>query len=80
MTEGDVFKGKAPAGNFAYAMAKRTLLTRIESYNKQYGLSWNWVAPCNLYGEYDKFEDHHSHFIPALLKKIYYATDKINIQ
>ena len=79
MTEGDVFKGKAPAGNFAYAMAKRTLLTRIESYNKQYGLNWNWVAPCNLYGEYDKFEDHHSHFIPALLKKIYYATDKITL-
>jgi len=77
MTEDDIFKGKAPITNFAYAMAKRTLLTRIESYNKQYGLSWNWIAPCNLYGEYDKFEDHHSHFIPALLKKIYYAKDKI---
>ena len=79
MTEDDIFNGKAPAGNFAYAMAKRTLLTRIESYNKQYSLNWNWVAPCNLYGEYDKFEDHHSHFIPALLKKIYYATNKITL-
>tara|TARA_Y100000310_G_C20638792_1_gene792704 strand:+ start:539 stop:1450 length:912 start_codon:yes stop_codon:yes gene_type:complete len=79
MTEDDIFKGKAPITNFAYAMAKRTLLTRIESYNKQYGLSWNWIAPCNLYGEHDKFEDHHSHFIPALLKKIYYAKDKITL-
>ena len=77
MTENDIFKGKATSSNFAYAMAKRTLLTRIESYNKQYGLNWNWIAPCNLYGEYDKFGDHHSHFIPALLKKIYYAKDKI---
>tara|TARA_Y100000310_G_scaffold285031_1_gene308201 strand:+ start:2089 stop:3003 length:915 start_codon:yes stop_codon:yes gene_type:complete len=79
MTEDDIFKGKAPITNFAYAMAKRILLTRIESYNKQYELSWNWLAPCNLYGEYDKFEDHHSHFIPALLKKIYYAEDKITL-
>ena len=37
------------------------------------------MIPCNLYGEHDKYEEHHSHFISALIKKIYEATDSIQV-
>ena len=37
------------------------------------------MIPCNLYGEHDKYEEHHSHFISALIKKIHEAKDTIEI-
>ena len=79
LKEEDLFNGPPPPDNFSYAMSKRCMATHIDSYVKQYEKQWCYLIPCNLYGEYDKFEDHHSHFIPALLKKIYYATDKITL-
>ena len=79
MKEEDLFNGPPTPTNFSYGFAKRCMATHIDSYVKQYDKRWSYLIPCNLYGEYDKFEDHHSHFIPALLKKIYYATDKITL-
>ena len=32
-----------------------------------------------MYGEYDKYEEHHSHFVSALIKKIYEAKDTLEI-
>jgi GDP-L-fucose synthase len=34
---------------------------------------------CNLYGEYDKYEEHHSHFVSALIKKIYETEDVLEL-
>ena len=43
----------------------------IEAYNKQHGTNWNYLIPCNLYGEYDHFDDPEKcHFITALIRKI----------
>ena len=58
--------------NFSYGYAKRALAVQIEAYNQQYGTQYQYLTPCNLYGEFDKYGDN-SHFIAALIKKIHIA-------
>jgi GDP-L-fucose synthase len=67
--------GPPTATNFSYGYAKRCLAVQIDAYNKQYGTRYQYLTPCNLYGEYDKYGDN-SHFIAALIKKIHYAKSK----
>ncbi len=61
--------------NEGYALAKITVAKLCEYYAKQYGLSYKTVIPCNLYGRWDKFSDQHSHMLPAVIKKIYFAKE-----
>jgi GDP-L-fucose synthase len=75
MKEEDLHKGPPTPTNFSYGYAKRSLAVQIDAYNQQYGTKYQYLIPCNLYGEYDKFGEN-SHFIAALIKKIHYA--KIN--
>jgi GDP-L-fucose synthase len=71
MREEDVHLGPPANANFSYAYTKRCLAVQIEAYKKQHGLEYNYIVPCNLYGENDNFEDSNkSHFITALIKKI----------
>jgi GDP-L-fucose synthase len=79
MKEGELFNGPPPKDNFAYAMSKRCMATQINSYVKQYGKEWSYLIPCNLYGEHDKYEEHHSHFVSALIKKIYESKDTVEV-
>ena len=79
MKEEDLFNGPPPPDNFAYAMSKRCMATQIDSYKKQYNKQWSYLIPCNLYGEHDKYEEHHSHFVSALIKKIHEAKDSVEI-
>ena len=79
MKEEDMFNGAPPPGNFQYAISKRCLASQIDAYNKQYDKKWSCLIPCNLYGEYDKYEEHHSHFVSALIKKIHEAEDSIEL-
>ena len=79
MKEDSIFDGSPPTENFAYAMSKRVMATQIDSYVKEYNKNWSYLIPCNLYGEYDKYEEHHSHFVSALIKKIYEAENDLEI-
>ena len=79
MKEEELFNGAPPPDNFAYAMSKRCMATHMDAYIKQYNKRWCYLIPCNMYGEYDKYEEHHSHFISALVKKIYEAKDSVEI-
>ena len=79
MKEEDLFNGTPPPTNFAYAMSKRCVATHTDSYVKQYDKKWCYLIPCNLYGEYDKYEEHHSHFVSALIKKIYETEDVLEL-
>ena len=79
MKEEDLFNGPPTPTNFSYGFAKRCMAAHIDSYVKQYNKKWSYLIPCNLYGEYDKYEEHHSHFVSALIKKIYEADDKIEM-
>ena len=79
MKEEDLFNGPPTPTNFSYGFAKRCMATHIDSYVKQYDKKWSYLIPCNLYGEYDKYEEHNSHFVSALIRKIYEADDKIEM-
>tara|TARA_Y100000310_G_scaffold131621_1_gene130783 strand:- start:263 stop:1165 length:903 start_codon:yes stop_codon:yes gene_type:complete len=79
MKEEDLFNGPPTSTNFSYGFAKRCMAVQIDSYVKQYDKKWNYLIPCNLYGEYDKYEEHNSHFVSALIKKIYEADDEIEL-
>ena len=79
MKEEDLFNGPPPPDNFAYAMSKRLMASQIDSYIKEYDKKWSYLIPCNLYGEHDKYEEHHSHFVSALIKKINEAKDSVEI-
>jgi len=79
MKEEVLFNGPPPPDNFAYAMSKRCMATQMDSYVKQHNKQWSYLIPCNLYGEHDKYEEHHSHFVSALIKKIHEAKDSVEI-
>ena len=79
MKEEDLFNGPPTPTNFSYGFAKRCMAAHIDSYIKQYHKEWSYLIPCNLYGEYDKYEEHHSHFVSALIRKIYEAKDSIEL-
>ena len=68
-TEDMLHQGPPTPTNFSYGYAKRCLAVQIDACNKQYGTKYQYLTPCNLYGENDKFGDN-SHFIAALVKKI----------
>jgi len=70
MTEKDLFNGPPPPANFSYGFAKRCMAAHIDSYVKQYDKKWSYLIPCNLYGEHDKYGEHNSHFVSALIRKI----------
>jgi GDP-L-fucose synthase len=72
MLESDLHLGPPTKTNFSYGYAKRSLAVQIDSYNQQYQTKYQYLIPCNLYGEYDKYGDN-SHFVAALIKKIYLA-------
>jgi len=81
MSEEDLFIGPPPPTNFSYAFAKRCLAVQIDAYNKQFGTKYNYLIPCNLYGDYDNLHDESKmHFITALLNKIKNAEgNKLNL-
>lgn len=68
--ETDLHKGEPQKTNFPYAVAKRALAVQIDAYAAQYGLKYNYLIPCNLYGEFDKVDERRSHYLTALLGKI----------
>ena len=69
MSEECLHMGPPTETNFGYGYAKRCMAVQIEAINKQFGLSYQYVLPPNLYGPYDKF-DERSHYIGALMMKI----------
>jgi GDP-L-fucose synthase len=75
MVENDLHLGPPAKTNFSYGYAKRLLAVQIDAYNQQYNTKYQYLIPCNLYGEYDKYGDN-SHFVAALIKKIHNA--KVN--
>lgn len=73
MKESDLHDGPPTPTNFQYAIAKRNTAVMIDAINKQYGTKYNYIIPCNLFGKYDKFDFNRSHFVAALIRKIYDA-------
>jgi len=72
MNEEMLHQGPPTPTNFSYGYAKRCLAVQIDACNEEYGTNYQYLTPCNLYGEYDKFGEN-SHFVAALIKKIHQA-------
>jgi len=79
MKEEDLFNGPPTLTNFSYAFAKRCMAVQIDSYVKQYNKKWCYLIPCNLYSEYDKYTHHNSHFVSALIRKLYESNGEISL-
>lgn len=73
LEEFNLFDGPPTPTNFSYAIAKRAMATQIDAYNAQYGTKYSYLIPCNIYGETEEYRDGKSHFIAALIKKVYDA-------
>ena len=71
LTENMILSGPLEPTNEGYALAK-ILVTRLceyISFDKK-NFSYKTVIPCNLYGEFDKFDPIKGHFVGALIEKI----------
>jgi GDP-L-fucose synthase len=75
MTEDDLHLGPPTITNFSYGYSKRSFAVQIDALNKQHGTKYQYLTPCNLYGENDKM-GHNSHFVAALLEKIMKAENE----
>lgn len=67
--------GPPNKAQFSYGISKRAFAVQIDAYNDQYGTNYQYLIPCNLYGESDKIEESKSHFVTALVRKIYEANE-----
>ena len=65
--------GKLEYTNEPYAIAKIAGVKLCENYNLQYKTNYKCLMPCNSYGPNDNYDNKNSHFIAALIKKIYLA-------
>ena len=68
-----LLESKLEQTNQWYAIAKIAGLKLCEALNKQYGLNFISLMPCNLYGFGDNYNLKTSHVIPALINKFYSA-------
>ena len=71
-----LLSGKLEETNEPYAIAKIAGIKMCESYNKQYNRNYISLMPTNTFGPGDNYNLENSHFIPAILRKLYLA--KIN--
>lgn len=61
-----------------YALAKICGLKLCDYLNKRYPdkTKFYTIIPCNLYGKGDSYDPHHSHVIPALIRRFHEAKTK----
>lgn len=77
LTEDMILTGQLEPTNEGYALAKIISTRLCEYINKEdSSKKFKTIIPCNLYGRFDKFSIQNSHMIPAVIRKIYEATDE----
>ena len=74
--EDQIMVGPLEQSNESYSIAKIAGIKMIQSLNKQYKTNYICLMPCNLFGPNDNYDLNNSHFLPALIKKIYLASKK----
>ena len=71
MKEDCLLTGQLEETNDAYAIAKIVGVKLCETYNFQYKTNYKCLMPSNLYGPNDNYHTYNSHFLPAIIKKLY---------
>lgn len=74
--ESELWNGYPEETNAPYGIAKKALLTGVQAYREQYGMSTVFLMPVNLYGPRDNFDLVSSHVIPALIRKMVEAEER----
>ncbi len=72
--ENQIMTGVLEKTNESYSLAKIAGIKMIEAFNKQYKTDYICLMPCNLFGPNDNYDLKSSHFLPALIKKIFIAS------
>jgi GDP-L-fucose synthase len=67
--EHNLWQGQPESTNGPYGIAKRALLTMLQSYYAQFRLPSAYLLVGNTYGPGDNFDLETSHVIPALIRK-----------
>tara|TARA_Y100001970_G_scaffold195518_1_gene237645 strand:+ start:27 stop:929 length:903 start_codon:yes stop_codon:yes gene_type:complete len=80
LTEDDILNGPPAPTNLSYGFAKRVLYIQTKSYRSQYGLNYSCFCPSNIYGPQDNFYNDKSHFVAAMIRKIYNAPQKGSVE
>ena len=75
-SENDIYKGYPEPTNAYYGVAKRTLMTLLQSYRQQYNFPGITLIPTNLFGTQDSLNLQTNHVIPALIFKILTAKNQ----
>jgi GDP-L-fucose synthase len=73
LREGAILTGTLEPTNEGYAIAKIAIAKLCEYAEKEYGLRYKTIIPCNLYGKYDNFSPENSHMVPAVIRKTHKA-------
>ncbi len=73
ISEEELLTGALEPTNEPYAIAKISGIKLCESYNRQFGVDFRSVMPCNLYGLGDNYHFENSHVIPALIRRFHEA-------
>lgn len=76
LREEDFWDGFPQGESAPYSLAKKMLVIQGIAYRQQYGLKAITLIPSNLYGANDNFNLEQAHAIPALVRKVYEATQK----
>lgn len=71
--ESDLMTGPLEPTNEPYAIAKIAGIKMLEAYQRQYGMEFLAVMPCNLYGPGDNYDPEISHFIAGMLRRFHVA-------
>lgn len=71
-----LLSGQLEKTNEPYAIAKIAGIKMCEAYNLQFKTEYKCLMPCNTFGPGDNYNEMNSHFLPALIKKIYHVEKK----
>ena len=74
--ESQILTGALEKTNESYAVAKIAGIKMIHAFNKQYKTKYICLMPCNLFGPNDNYDLQNSHFMPAIIKKVFFASRK----
>ena len=74
--ESDLHNGAPHKDLMSYAYAKRSHAVQLDAYKETFGVNYNYLIPCNIYGVGNPKHKDRSHFLNDLIFKIIYAKKK----
>jgi GDPmannose 4,6-dehydratase len=73
-----LFTGPLEPTNEGYAIAKNAVQRACQyASSKEKGISYKTYIPCNLFGRWDHFDPEKSHLLPAIIRKVLVAKEKL---